>query len=160
MYICNYNSLLLAPAVYKFGSNGLAAIEPSEYFKNPKAHKFASIKERLIARLVPNEAQNYVRPPFDLYCPSMLKKLDKCICKDCWQYFPCEAAKKRHATCHKNEKESQEPIYAMEVSDEFSEIQEEESVANPNGIPVIENLQEFNRSPFLPLDDPIDGIVL
>jgi hypothetical protein len=58
------------------------------------------------------------------------------------------------------EKESQEPFYTMEVSDEFSEVQEEESAANPNGIPVIQNLREFNRSPFLPLDDPIDGIVL
>ena len=146
--------------MYKFGSTGLSAIEPSEYFKNPKAYKFASIKERLIARLVPEEAQNYARPPFDLYCPSMLPKLDKCICEICGFYFPCEAAKKRHAKCHKMEKESQEPFYTMEVSDEFSEVQEEESAANPNGIPVIQNLREFNRSPFLPLDDPIDGIVL
>ena len=58
------------------------------------------------------------------------------------------------------EKESQEPFYTMEVSDEFSEVQEEESAANPIGIPVIQNLREFNRSPFRPLDDPIDGIVL
>ena len=56
-------------------------------------------------------------------------------------------------------KYSQEPIYTMEVSDEFSEIQEE-SDTNPTGIPVIQNLQEFLRSPFLPLDDPIDGIML
>ena len=58
------------------------------------------------------------------------------------------------------EKESQEPVYTMEVSDEFSEVQEEENSVIPNGIPVIQNLQEFYRSPFLPLDDPIDGIVL
>ena len=58
------------------------------------------------------------------------------------------------------EKESQEPVYTMEVSDEFSEVQEEESAANPNGIPVIQNLQKFLKSPFHSLYDPIDGIML
>ena len=57
------------------------------------------------------------------------------------------------------EKESQEPVYTMEVSDEFSAVQEE-SAPYPTGIPVIQDLQEFYRSPFLSVDDPIDGIVL
>ena len=150
--------LLLAPAVYKFGSTGLSAVEPSEYFKKPKDYKFATLKQRLIGRQVPKEAGNFVMPPFDLYCPSMVTKIDKCICEQCGQYWPCMAAVKRHAICHKFEKKSQEPI-PMEVSDEFSEIQEENDT-NPTGIPVIQNLQDFLRSPFIPLDDPIDGIML
>ena len=48
----------------------------------------------------------------------------------------------------------------MEVSDEFSKIQEEESDTNPTAIPVIQNLWEFLKSPFYSLDDPIDGIML
>ena len=145
--------------MYKFGSTGLSAIEPSEYFKKPKEYKFATLKERLIARQVPKEAGNFVNPPFDLYCPSMVTKISKCICEQCGKYWPCMAAVKRHATCHKFGKKSQETIYTTEVSDEFSEIQEE-SDTNPIGIPVIQNLQEFLRSPFLPIDDPIDGIML
>ena len=47
----------------------------------------------------------------------------------------------------------------MEVSDEFSKIQEE-SYTNPTGIHVIQNLQKFLKSPFHFLYDPIDGIIL
>ena len=36
------------PAVYKQGSKGLQIVEPSEYFKNPKDYKFATLQERLI----------------------------------------------------------------------------------------------------------------
>ena len=148
--------------MYKFASTGLSAIEPSEYFKKPKDYKFATLKERLIAHQVPKEAENFGKAPFDLYCPSMVTKIDKCICEQCGQYWPCMTAVKRHAICHKNKnkKESQDPIYTMEVSDEFSKIQEEESDTNPTGIAVIQNLQEFLKSPFHSLDDPIDGILL
>ena len=41
-----------------------------------------------------------------------------------------------------------------------SKIQEEESDTNPTGIPVVQNLQEFLKSPFHSLDDPIDEIML
>ena len=148
--------------MYKFGSTGLSAIEPSEYFKKPKDYKFATLKERLIAHQVPKEAGNFVKPPFDLYCPSMVTKIDKCICEQCGQYWPCMAAVKRHAICHKNKKDGQNPIYTpLEVSDEFSKIQEEESDNNPMGIPVIQNLREFLKSPFHSRDDDlIDGIML
>jgi hypothetical protein len=160
VYIIAIHSFL-APAVYKFGTTGLSAIEPSEYFKKPKDYKFATLKERLIAHQVPKEAGNFVKPPFDLYCPSMVTKIDKCICEQCGQYWPCMAAVKRHAICHKNKKEGQKLIYTtMEVSDEFSKIQEEESDTNPTAIPVIQNLWEFLKSPFYSLDDPIDGIML
>ena len=47
----------------------------------------------------------------------------------------------------------------MELSDKFSKIQEE-SDTNPTGIPVIQDLQEFLKSPFHSLYDPIDGIML
>ena len=79
-------------------------VEPSEYVKNPNVYKFAPLKDRLVAGLLPNEAGKFVRPdlpPFDLYCPSMMQKLEKCICKTCGLYWPSEAAKKRHATCHR-----------------------------------------------------------
>jgi hypothetical protein len=41
-----------------------------------------------------------------------------------------------------------------------SKIQEEESDTNQTGIPVVQNLQEFLKSPFHSLDDPIDDIML
>ena len=138
------------PAVYKFGSNGLLPVEPSEYAKKPNDYKFATLKERLVAGLIPSEANNFNRTPFDLYCPSMMEKLSKCICDTCGLYWPSEAAKKRHATCHRNGLKENQLVYSMEeVSDEFCQIQNEnENINGPNGIPVIENLEEFLKCPF------------
>jgi len=91
------------PAVYKFGPRGLQPVEPEEYIKDPnKKYKFASLKERLLLQLKPNAASKYIRPPFDIYCPSMQEKLAKSICKVCGSSWPCPAAMKRHAVCHKN----------------------------------------------------------
>ena len=89
---------LPAPVVYKSRSRRLFAVEPSEYAKKPTEYKFATLKERLIAELIPDEAENFIRPPFDMYCPSMMSKLSKCICTKCGLSWPSEAAKKPHAT--------------------------------------------------------------
>ena len=91
------------PAVYKFGSKGLLPVEPSEYFDKPKDCKFASLRDRLVAGLSPDEAKNFDRPPFDLYCPSMTEKLSECICDKCGAYWPSKAAVRRHATFHKKQ---------------------------------------------------------
>ena len=106
------------------------------------------MKTRLVARLVPEEAKEFVRPPFDLYCPSMKEKLSKCICSTCALSWPSEAAMKRHATCHKFEKD-QLVNSVDEVSDEFCQMQDEvQNINTSNVIPVVENLQEFLRVPF------------
>ena len=84
---------LPAPSIYNFGPNGLYAVEPSEYAKKPRDYKFASLKERLIGNLLPNEARNYNPPPYDLYCPSMMPYLAKFMCEICGLSCPCEAAK-------------------------------------------------------------------
>ena len=56
-FITNWMSLfpkrfLPAPAVYKFGTNGLYAVEPSTYENNPDEYKFATLKDRLVAGLL------------------------------------------------------------------------------------------------------------
>ena len=86
------SQFLPAPAIYEFTNTGLKAVEPSAYINNPKQHKFASLRERIIMNILPNEAENYTRPPFDLYCPSMQEKLEKGICTTCGKYWPSEAA--------------------------------------------------------------------
>jgi len=91
---------LPAPAVYQFGARGLQALEPEEYVKLPKKYKFASLKDRLLLELKPRAASNFIRPPFDLYCPSMQDTLERSICKYCGSSWPCQAAVKRHAKCH------------------------------------------------------------
>ena len=149
---------LPAPSIYNFGPNGLYAVEPSEYAKKPRDYKFASLKERLIGGLLPNEARNYNPPPYDLYCPSMMPYLAKFMCEICGLSCPCEAAKKRHKVCHKNGNKNENPEYlAEEVFDEFSKIQEEgQNSTNSGQIPVIENVQEFTRCPFRSTDESID----
>ena len=107
------------------------------------------MKTRLVAGLVPEEAKEFVRPPFDLYCPSMKEKLSKCICSICALSWPSEAAMKRHKTCHKMKKDDQLVNFEEEVSDEFCQMQDEvESNNTSNVIPVVQNLQEFLRVPF------------
>ena len=108
------------------------------------------MKECLVAGLIPSEANNFDRTPFDLYCPSMMEKLTKCICNTCGLYWPIEAAKKRHASCHRKGLEENQPVYTMEeVSYEFGQTQDENENSNgSNGIPVIQNLQIFLKCPF------------
>ena len=68
-------------------------------------------------------------------------------------YWPSEAAKKRHATFHRNEQN--QPTYTREeISDEFCQIQNEnKNDSGLNEIPIIEDLQEFLRCPFRWPDD-------
>lgn len=65
------------PAIYEISKTGLIAVEPSKYIENPRQYKFASFEKRLITNFLPSEAENFIHPPNDLYCPSMQEKLDE-----------------------------------------------------------------------------------
>ena len=67
------------PAVYKYESNGSAAVEPSEYIKNPRKYEFTPLTAKLLLKKSPDEAKAYVEVLFDIYCSSMKEKLDKGI---------------------------------------------------------------------------------
>ena len=78
-----------------------------------------------------------------------MPKLSKCICDKCGHYWPCEAAKKRHSVIHKHQNsQEQTGIIFEEVMDEFCQIQESDDFENNEAMPIIENMQEFLRSPF------------
>ena len=139
------------PAIYEFGSTGLKAVEPSEYVNNPRQYKFASLKERLISNFLPTEVEKFIRPPYDLYCPSMQEKLPKCICNSCGKYWPSEAAKKRHEKCHKKHKKTEDTddiSYSFEVTDEFCKLQDDNVQGNVDRIQVVESIKDFMASPF------------
>ena len=146
------SQFLPPPAIHEFTSTGLRAVEPSVYLSNPKNYTFARLKQRIISNFLPNEAENFIRPPYDLYCPSMQDKLEKCICTTCGKYWPSEAAKKRHQKCHKKSKnngpEAEDLIPPYEVSDEFCMLQDEHVQGNVDRIQVVENIKEFIASPF------------
>ena len=98
------------PVPCKFGPKGLEVVEMSEYKADLKLEvpkcRFASLRDRLIAKLSSNEAQKSQngtkRPhPFDAYCPSMMEKLDNCVCAKCGSCWPSAAAKTRHLKAHK-----------------------------------------------------------
>ena len=90
------------PAAYKYGRCGMMAVEPAELAKNPKAHTYATLQQRILYKqLLPESARKYKDLPFDLYCPSMESKLAECLCKKCGQYWPFKAAVGRHMKCHK-----------------------------------------------------------
>ena len=156
------SGFLPPPCIYKFGKSGIEAVEPSEYVKNVqnKKFQFASLKERLIMKAAPKEADEYFRHPFDLYCPSMQSKLSKCICKKCGQYWPCEAARKRHYTaCHgKYSKETLLDYKAYiqnrvdEDSAEMCTCQAEEEEKEEPTIKVIQDFEKHLLSPFISED--------
>ena len=126
-------------------------MEPSVYFasvKSDKKFKFASLKERLLCRSLPNEAESFSRPPFDLYCPSMSSKLEKCICSTCGSSWPSEAAMKRHKKCHKIGKNEEEINTFLEVTDEFCHVQDYGDIGDPEKIPVIDDIRDFLASPW------------
>ena len=134
---------------YEVSRTGQKAVEPSRYFNSTdkKKIKFAKLKQRLISNHLPEEAANFAMPPFDLYCPSMQKKLAKCICETCGVQWPCEAQVKRHKKCHKNEMTDDSPCL-YEVTDEFCKTQDEDITGNPDKIPIIDNLVDFMASDF------------
>ena len=145
------------PAVYKHGSKGLQIVEPSEYFKNTKDYKFATLQERLIFNLKSKEAcltkngRNSRPMPFDSFCPSMKDKLDECVCKICGAYWPSAAAKNRHLKAHGKIETFEDKIEYDDVKDEF----EEEAMSESDTMPVFENMRIHLASPFEWLNDEI-----
>tara|TARA_Y100001956_G_C4120828_1_gene187303 strand:- start:33 stop:545 length:513 start_codon:yes stop_codon:yes gene_type:complete len=155
------------PAIYQFGKTGLEVVEPSIYFKDQEnfekqsKYKFATLQERIIANLVSNEAgknkSGDVRPPpFDLYCPSMEKKLDECICETCGSSWPSAAAKNRHSKAHKSVVQSGENLSNI-VDDEFENENDQsmmvDDLSMEERMPIFGNINEILVSPFEQLND-------
>ena len=129
-------------------------MEPSKYVEKPAEFKFANLKERIIAGLIPKENEKFIGRPFDLYCPSMQEKLARCLCEICGMYWPCVAAKNRHKKCHKNgpvDEMNTNPESYLEVQDEFCQMQESEEKEGEY-IPIIKDLITHLVSPFECLD--------
>ena len=99
-------------------------------------------------------------PPFDSYCPSMIDKLDQCICNVCGLSWPSAAAKNRHVTAHGIEQYSiVEPnVTTTEVSDEFeTETGLADTMTGNETMPIIQNLAEHLVSPFEQIFDEISA---
>ena len=160
------NQFLPPPAVYQFGAKGLEIVEPSEYFANTRKYNFATLSQRLISKLSPEEAfkgKNGQKcpVPFDTYCESMQKDIPDCVCSKCGLYWPSVAAKKRHSKAHKRaEKAVQQNEMTLALSDsdtdmdEDLELEEEaiEELPDSGPMPVIEDIRShLTYSPFEPI---------
>ena len=160
-------------AVYQYGATGLEIVEPSVYLKEPRKYKFATLPQRLIAKLVPKEGlfgkNGEKRPvPFDLYCPSMQDKIENCVCKQCGIYWPSAAAKNRHQKIHKIPGADDTFVHDQgfnlahdEVLDEFeTDSETEEEKSDPDcPMPVFSDLKKHITSPFVQLwleDDAVE----
>ena len=42
------------PSVYKYSENGMVAVEPEKYFKDPKKYEFAPLSIRIILEKYPD----------------------------------------------------------------------------------------------------------
>ena len=87
------------PAIYEYGKKGLCAVEPDQYYENPRKFTFAPLHQRLLAGKLPDKAYEHTIAPFDLYCPSMVDKLNNSICPECNMYWPSAAAMKHYKVC-------------------------------------------------------------
>ena len=165
------------PAVYEYTAKGIRAVEPSEYFKDPKKFTFADLEKRLVVKELPAKAKEFKQCPLDLYCPSMEEKLKKCICKTCGSYWPSEAAKNRHKKCHSKKGSAACRVDDAAVqNDQEDDIMEDDMMeddiieddndstssashtiamssdiveSEPNCMPIIRNLAECLNSSFL-----------
>ena len=140
------------PAVHKYGIAGVEAVEPQEYFRNPKL-AFSSLSQRALTKVQPIAAKSFIDVPFDIYCPSMEKKLDKGICPICASYWPSQAAMNRHRKCHlANSDEVNEADSSTDEMSDYSDIDEvdEGSLLDvPEEMPVYENIFEKMQGPFI-----------
>ena len=145
-----------APVVYQYGNCGIEAVEPVEYFSNPKKYEFASLSRHLLLKKLPEQPNKTEKHfPFDSYCPSMEEKLMKGVCKTCGHYWPSEAAMKRHKVIHRNSKKDNsdnEGVCEIEInrlSERESESSELETEVDGNKMPVFTNIFEILKSPFI-----------
>ena len=145
-----------APVVYQYGNCGIEAVEPVEYFSNPKKYEFASLSRRLLLKKLPEQPNKTEKHfPFDSYCPSMEEKLMKGVCKMCGHYWPSEAAMKRHKVIHRNSKKDNsddEGVCEIEINrlcERESESSELETEVDDDKMPVFTNIFEILKSPFI-----------
>ena len=86
-------------AVHKYRMKGIEAVEPAGYFRNPKL-PFAPLTQRILTKVQPIAAEQFLSTPFDLYYPAMEKKFQKGTFPACASYWPSQAAMLRHQKCH------------------------------------------------------------
>ena len=145
-----------APVVYEYGNCGIEAVEPVEYFSNPKKYELASLSRCLLLKKLPEQPNKTEKHfPFDSYCPSMEEKLMKGVCKTCRHYWPSEAAMKRHKVIHRNSKKDNsddEGVCEIEInrlSERESESSKLETEVDDDKMPVFTNIFEILKSPFI-----------
>ena len=138
------------PSIYKYDSAGVIAVETENYLNYPNStqnsFEFAPLQKRLLLCKKTVEGSEYVKIPFDLYCPSMKDKLTKGICPICESYWPSTAAMRRHKKCHKPQKSH--TVSDEEETDDESE-QSPQVVENDRPMPIFENIFEILQSPFV-----------
>ena len=69
------------PACHKYEEPGLEAVKPKDYFQNLKSYKFALLYQSPSAKVKLQVSISYAIVPFNMYCPSLDRKLEKGICK-------------------------------------------------------------------------------
>lgn len=120
---------------------------------------FGSLFQRLALRHL-EPPHEFVRMPFDLYCPSVTADVAKRSCEQCGMYFPSQVAKRSHARIHKR------ALNAMAVKEADVEEFEAESEAevvlvetaaaatdgSDDGLPVVRNLFDWMQSVFVDVD--------
>ena len=133
------------PVVMKYTDRGIEAVEPNAYFDNPKL-EFAPLSQRMIVKEQPNKANQFLKVPFDLYCPSMKDTLENGICETCGSYWPSKAAKDRHKKCHRMSDD-------IDSEDESDEIEESTPETNEEDrMPTFNNVFELFKGPFTDID--------
>ena len=152
------------PACHKYEELGLEAVEAKDYFQNQKSYKFASLQQRLSAKVKPQVSISYAIVPFDMYYPSLDGKLENGICKKCGAYCPSQVAMIRHRKCHRKttvtvESDSDSSVAGLDSNEnEASEISisdnnfdTEENIEIQFAMRILESTSDVSQSPFTDL---------
>ncbi|KAF6018422.1 hypothetical protein EB796_023278 [Bugula neritina] len=87
-----------SPVPVKQTRNGLVAPEPDETLID--SHYGSLFSRIALSAILPQCAKKFKIFPFDLYCLSLIGKLQPRICPVCGMYFPSQKAKSSHTKLH------------------------------------------------------------
>ncbi|KAF6035822.1 hypothetical protein EB796_005872 [Bugula neritina] len=136
------------PVPVKQTRHGLVAPEPDETLID--SHYGSLFSRIALSAILPQCAKTFKIFPFDVYCPSLIGKLQPRICPVCGMYFPSQKAKSSHTKLHTGAKfvEVSKRIDEEDLDTITSSVQKDLAIP-VDSLPIIHSVQEWATVPWI-----------
>ncbi|KAF6040455.1 hypothetical protein EB796_001237 [Bugula neritina] len=136
------------PVPVKQTRHGLVAPAPDETLID--SHYGSLFSRIALSAILPQCAKTFKIFPFDLYCPSLIGKLQPRICPVCGMYFPSQKAKSSHTKLHTGAKfvEVSKRIDEEDLDTITSSVQKDLAIP-VDSLPIIHSVQEWATVPWI-----------